>query len=328
MSGHGHDGDPHLAHHFETRAQQFSSAKLGMWLFLAQEVLFFGGLFCAYAIWRALNPELFKYGATLLSKEMGALNTVVLLISSFTMAMAVRTSMLRQKTATLTYLFLTLICAGGFMVVKYFEYSHKFEMHTVMAGVVDPDTGQRQWLWSEGFDYEKFMKHDADQLVTEQGVLDGFYAGPRAQPAAALLPPEDRTAQPAAGHPPVGLAPGFLTKAHASSVRDSGDSGDSGGHDATHVATATPHEHWELTEAAEKLERPPNLHLFFGIYFCLTGLHGIHVLGGMVMLIWMLRGVSRGRFVDGHFTAIDCGGLYWHLVDLVWIFLFPLLYLI
>ena len=327
MSGHGHHGDPHLAHHFETRGQQFSSAKLGMWLFLAQEVLFFGGLFCAYAIWRSLNPKLFEYGASMLSKEMGALNTVVLLISSFTMAMAVRTSMQRKKTATLTYLFLTLICAGGFMVVKYFEYSHKFEMHTVMAGVED-ETGQRKWLWSEGFNYEKFMKHDSERAAADQRVIDGYYAGSSPEPAVALLPPEHRTAQPAAGRQPVGLAPHMMAKAHASTVHDSGDSGDSGGHDATHVATATPHEHWELTEAAEKLERPANLHMFFGIYFCLTGLHGIHVLGGMVMLIWMLWGVSRGRFVNGHFTAIDCGGLYWHLVDLVWIFLFPLLYLI
>ncbi len=78
----------------------------------------------------------------------------------------------------------------------------------------------------------------------------------------------------------------------------------------------------------EGMPRPRDLHLFFGIYFALTGLHGIHVLAGMVMLGWLMCGVSRGRFVDGHFTAIDLGGLYWHLVDLVWIFLFPLLYLI
>ena len=126
--GHGHDHEhpAHLGHHWENSKQQFEAGKLGMWLFLATEVLLFGGLFVAYAVWRANHPELFKYGSQYLDTTMGAINTCVLLLSSMTMAMAVTFAARGRNLAVVICLVLTLFGAGGFMIIKYFEYSHKF----------------------------------------------------------------------------------------------------------------------------------------------------------------------------------------------------------
>jgi cytochrome c oxidase subunit 3 len=118
-----HEGHPsHLAHHFDNPTQQYESGKLGMWLFLGTEILMFGGLFCAYAIFRANFPEIFHYGHRFLDVKMGAINTVVLICSSLTMAWAVRAAQLGQRMALVALLGLTLACAGGFMGIKYVEY--------------------------------------------------------------------------------------------------------------------------------------------------------------------------------------------------------------
>src|SRR6476660_1467161 len=123
--GHGH-GPKWLAHHFDTPAQQFDAAKLGMWAFLVQELLFFSGLFVAYGVYRSWYPEMFKAASHQLDKIMGATNTIVLLFSSFTAAMAVRSTQLGKKNQTSGYLVVTILCACAFLVIKFFEYSHKF----------------------------------------------------------------------------------------------------------------------------------------------------------------------------------------------------------
>ena len=123
--GHGHGEFPHLAHHFDTPQQQFDAGKLGIWLFLLTEVLFFSGLFCAYTIYRAMRPEVFVYAHYFLDTNLGALNTCVLLVSSLTAAWAVRSAQLAQKQKLVANILITIVCAGTFMVVKYFEYSHK-----------------------------------------------------------------------------------------------------------------------------------------------------------------------------------------------------------
>ena len=117
----------HVGHHFKDAHQEFSSAKLGMWLFIGQEILFFSALFVAYAVYRGLHPEMFIDAHHHLSWKMGALNTVVLIFSSFTMVMAVRSAQVSQKKATFWYLFVTLACATMFMVVKAFEYKSKID---------------------------------------------------------------------------------------------------------------------------------------------------------------------------------------------------------
>ena len=122
---HGHGEYPFLAHHFDTPQQQFEAGKLGIWLFLVTEVLFFAGLFCAYTIYRAQNPEVFVYAHYHLNTNLGAVNTTVLLGSSLTAAWAVRCAQLRQKRALMLNIVITILCACTFMVVKYFEYAHK-----------------------------------------------------------------------------------------------------------------------------------------------------------------------------------------------------------
>ena len=240
-----HDHPAFLAHHFESAEQQFDSGKLGIWLFLVTEIMFFSGLFCAYAVFRASHPEIFVFAHKFLDVNMGAINTVVLLVSSLTMALAVRASQLGQQRVLIINLVLTLLCACGFLGIKYVEYKHKWE-----AGL----------LWARDF------------------------------------------------HPDM---------AHLG--------GSHGSHDA-HAAEGDGHStgHAELTAA----DIPRNAGIFFSIYFCLTGLHGIHILGGMAAIIWILVRSIRGDFSPEYYGPVDFVGLYWHLVDLVWIYLFPLLYLI
>ncbi len=208
---------PFFQHHFHTMIQQASAAKLGMWLFLVQELLFFSGLFMFYIIFRYKYPETMLYASEyFLDKTMGGINTVVLLFSSLTMALAVRAAQLGKKDHIVRYLVVTIVCACIFLVVKYFEYSHKFHM----------------------------------------GLFPGRYFAFEG----GVIPGEPQT--------------------------------------------------------------------FFALYFCLTGLHGIHVVAGIAVMIWLVIRANRGDFGPTYYAPVDLVGLYWHLVDLVWIFLFPLLYLI
>jgi cytochrome c oxidase subunit 3 len=218
----GHAHDPYLAHHFSTPKQQLEANKLGMWLFLTQEVLFFSALFVGLMIFRSWYPDMYHTAAKELSIPLGGLNTLVLITSSLTMALGVRTATMGNNKATFWLLFVTFALAGVFLVVKYFEYSHKIHVGTLPG----------RWFDS--------TKH-------------GF---------------------------------------------------------------------------PESLLAFDNAKLFFAFYFCLTGLHGIHVVAGMVVIFWLMLRARKNEFNGQHFTAVECVGLYWHLVDLVWIFLFPLLYLV
>ncbi|MCB0281895.1 MAG: cytochrome c oxidase subunit 3 family protein [Calditrichae bacterium] len=204
-----------LQHHFTDAEQQAESAKLGMWIFLLTEILLFGGLFVFYAIFRSWHPDMFYEAHKVLSVPLGTLNTFVLITSSLTMALSIRAMQLNNRKQTIWYLVATLLLAATFLVVKYFEYHHKFEL----------------------------------------GQLPGrFYT-------------------------------------------------------------------YEGINAV-------NPHIFFSVYFTMTGLHGIHVLIGMIVITWVLVRTIKNDFSSEYYTPIEMTGLYWHLVDLIWIFLFPLLYLI
>jgi len=211
----GHEHSPFLQHHFKDMDQQFNAAKIGMWLFLVTEVLMFGGLFIGYGIMHSRHPEAFMAAHHHLNRTLGALNTVVLLLSSFTMVMAVWAAQTSRKKLVILFLLITLLCAGTFMVVKYYEYSHKFH---------------------EGLLPGKYYTHEGDTV--------------------------------------------------------------------------------------------PGQFMFFSFYFMMTGLHGIHVLLGMVVISWLLFRAIRGDFSAEYFSPVDITGLYWHLVDLIWIYVFPLMYLI
>jgi cytochrome c oxidase subunit 3 len=219
--GHGHHGPAYLAHHFHTPVQQYEAAKLGMWLFLAQEVLFFSGLFVAYLVFRMWYPEAWSVGSHELNRYMGLGNTLVLLFSSLTAVLAVRSAQLGERNKVSVYIIITILCACVFMVVKYFEYQHKFHA----------------------------------------GLLPGQYFAP----------------------------------------------------DGAHTVA----KHF-----------PAGTQFFFSVYFMATGVHGLHVLIGIGVLIWIWVRNQRGEFTKDFWTPVDLVALYWHLVDLIWIFLFPFLYLI
>ncbi len=214
MSTSAPDAPAHLQDHFYSVEQQRSAAKMGMWIFLATEVLFFGGLFMAYGALRFFYPGTFMEAHQYLSIPMGGLNTVVLITSSLTMALAVRSAQVDDQKNLVRMLAVTFLLAGVFLVVKYFEYSHKFHL----------------------------------------GLLPGKYF----------------TAKGVGGMP----------------------------------------------------------HVFFGVYFVMTGLHMVHVVAGMIVIAWIFIRSRQGMFGSHHYTPVENVGLYWHIVDLVWIFLFPLLYLV
>lgn len=283
------EGRHHLAHYFDSTRQQFESHKLAMWLFLCTEILMFGGLFCAYAIYRANHPEIFLYAHTLLDKNLGAINTIVLLFSSFTMAWSVRAAMLGQQKLLVGLLVITLLCGFGFMGIKGIEYSHKWK---------------HGFLWGQQFDYAEAVAYASGHGAAHGSEHGSEHADDQAGAA-------DAHHDEAGGihtEAPAGTGMGAEGAAVMAELDQAAEVTMAHGHDAQGI--------------------PRNLHIFFGIYFVMTGLHGIHVLAGMIMLTWLIVRASRGDFGTRNFTAVDLGGLYWHLVDLIWIFLFPLLYLI
>ena len=145
MSDHQHASNDGLAvdHHFENADQQYQSAKLGMWVFLATEILFFGGLFVAYSVYRANHPEVFVFGHHFLDKNLGALNTVILICSSLTAAWAVRAAQLKQIGMLKLMILLTMLFAFGFMGVKSVEYNSKWKHGLLWAGQLRPPRGAR-----------------------------------------------------------------------------------------------------------------------------------------------------------------------------------------
>lgn len=235
---HTHEHDAHLAHHFDDAEQQYVSAELGMWLFLATEVLFFGGLFLAYAIYRFWYPYEFIAASHHLDVTLGAINTTVLLASSLTMALSVHAAQTSNRKNQVRYLTLTLLLGLAFLGIKSFEYYHKFE-----EGLVP----------GRNFAMAK-VEHDAEK-----------------DPLA---------------HPPAGDYAG----------RPGGPKS--------------------------------SIELFFSLYFMMTGLHAVHMVIGMGVLVVLIVAASRGAFSAEYFTPVEMSGLYWHFVDIVWVFLFPLLYLI
>ena len=293
---------PYLQHHFETPVQQFDSAKLGMWLFLATEILLFGGLFCAYAVYRANHPDIFLWAHHLLDTKLGAINTVILLTSSLTMAWAVRAAQLGQRRALVLLLALTLLGGFGFLGIKYVEYSSKYRHGLLWGKQYKPDPHYS----AEHFGLPLPEDHPAPEPQQAGDAATHETASPGGASAEAAAP-----APPGHGAPPA--APGFTVE--RSAIRPA----------AAAPEGRAPAEHGTGHVAGPQ---PEKVHVFFSIYFLMTGLHGLHVIAGMAVLTWLLVRSIKGHFGPSYFTPVDLGGLYWHLVDLIWIFLFPLLYLI
>ncbi len=334
MSAHdSHDHPPHLAHHFETVEQQFDTAKMGMWVFLATEILMFGGLFCAYAIYRGNHPEVFMFAHKALDPTWGAINTVVLLASSFTMAWGVRAAQLGQRGLLVGLMALTFLGGVGFMVIKAIEYNDKYEHQYWVGGinVFHPTQDEATEAREHGIGYiekkaghhdDGHARHDdhgkgAEGQGSDPAPADVEAGDPEpAIMAVSYLPrPAEASLIP---NPPVGtagVAAAFARPASAPALTTQLGIPDAGGHSYPR--------HAELTPSEKK-----RTHIFFQIYFLMTGLHGIHVLVGMGLIAWVAIRAALGAFSPAYYTPVDLVGLYWHLVDLIWIFLFPLLYLI
>lgn len=329
---HGEHHDPHLQHHFASMDQQFDASKLGMWLFLITEVLFFGGLFCAYAIYRRTHPEIFAVGQHFLNVWMGATNTAVLITSSFTMAMGVWCAQRSYRRGLIVCLVLTLMGAVTFMVIKYIEYAHKIETGKVWGANFNPITDEQ---------YE--AEHGALPFGAEQAESAGTAreTASAAQPHPGTTPGETQAAAGPATHPatqssttagaatPATASAATPAKAGALAIEKSqiglAPAGPQGVDPSARVGEEPKVDEEALYARARQMK---NLQIFMAIYYCMTGLHGIHVLAGIVVISGLLVGAIKGRYHGGYYTPVDLVGLYWHVVDLIWIFLFPLFYLI
>jgi cytochrome c oxidase subunit 3 len=207
---------PALQHHFDDAEQQFDSSTLGMWVFLITEMMFFGGMFGGYTVYRNMYPDAFASTSHFMNVTLGGINTAVLICSSLTMALAVRSSQLGRKKPLIWFLVFTLVLGCIFLAIKYFEYHEKWVDHHIPG---------------PGFRYE-------DARFFHQAQI-----------------------------------------------------------------------------------------LFF-LYFAMTGMHALHMIVGAGLLITLIVMAARDRFSAEWYTPVEMIGLYWHFVDIVWIFLFPLLYLI
>jgi cytochrome c oxidase subunit III len=338
--GHGHDHHGEfIAHHFDSPEQQFDSGKLGVWLFLVTEVLFFSGLFVAYTLWRNHHPEIFEQAHVYLDKVLGGINTVVLLFSSLTMALGVRAAQLGRNRTCSIYVLITMVCAAVFLGVKAVEYSHKWDMGIFVRSAfhlrlehAEPTTAIGQALHIS--DYLVYisilptillgvfligalltrlnnMPHFSQLLVALAITVGGYFLGAFGGQVYQKLAEGDHGSgthqtphQEEPGHDHASNQPLVL---HAQSA-----------------PTAMP----SAQASAPAGELDPNIGIFFSIYYCLTGLHAIHITAGIVFLSWIYWRSVLGHWRSDYFGPVDYVGLYWHLVDLIWIYLFPLLYLI
>ena len=304
---------PFLAHHFASREQQFDAGKLGMWIFLVTEVLFFSGLFVAYAVYRSNHPEVFVYAHQFLNKTLGALNTIVLLFSSLTMAWSIRCAQLNQRRGLIWCLAITLVCGAFFLGVKACEYSTKWNEGLLWAGDFAPTMDHAAPLFSPAL----LTLCSPAVIMLVIGAAACLLVRRRAKSRSLML-----------ALAVVATAAAFLIGTGTAIAITTVQGHDSLAVEAAHGAQG----HGADGNGADgngAAGEPPRLAgVFFSIYYAMTGVHAIHILAGMGLIGWLLHRAARGDFNSNYFSPIDFVGLYWHLVDLVWIYLFPLLYLI
>lgn len=347
---HGHDHPSFLAHHFDDPEQQFDAGKLGIWLFLVTEILFFSGMFCAYALFRARNPEVFTFASNFLNTSLGAFNTGVLLFSSLTMAWGVRCAQLRQRGGLVLCLALTLCCASIFLGVKAVEYTHKWDMGLLpalhyQAQYAMAELPHHAWEPLKELTGQAHMSYLTKVCILPGLIVIGFLVW-----TLLSFVSRDRRRIEVSGSMLL-TALSFFLGVSIGKVFESIEAAQKashGGH-AAHASLDSSHSsasHASETSAGMLVSAPsvtdtkigePTVEmtdqkggagLFFSIYYCMTGVHAIHILGGMAVLAWLLHRGSKDEFHEQYFGPVDYVGLYWHLVDLIWIYLFPLLYLI
>ena len=321
-----HDHGEFIAHHFDNAEQQFDSGKLGIWAFLVTEVLFFSGLFVAYILYRYHHPEVFVDASQFLDKVLGGINTIVLLFSSLTMAWAVRAAQLGDNSFAGKLVLITMVCAAIFLGIKAVEYSHKWDLYILPVSYYNYMEGYHPEAETEGIAGALNISKWLVTLSFIPGLLlVAFSVG-----AIAMAVYQKRLM----AQFMLGLAfmmSGYFVGAFAGQTYQNwheanlaAEHGDGHGH--------SDHVHADAADASTGPETqsawPPQIGVFFSIYYCMTGLHAIHVVAGMIALSWLYFRCLKAHFRPDYFGPVDYVGLYWHLVDLIWIYLFPLLYLI
>jgi cytochrome c oxidase subunit 3 len=218
---------PVLKHHFEDLGQQHASERLGMWMFLATEILFFGGLFGAYTAYRVWYPNEFEYASSFLNVKLAGINTFLLITSSLTMTLAIRAAKLGDRGGLYRNLLLTFALGAGFMVIKGFEYAEDFH-EGILPGVASFGAGEHS-------------------IIKTESEAHGYDTG--------------------------------------------------------------------------------KIRLFLCFYYIMTGIHGIHIIVGLGCILWLVQQTRANNIPPENYSTVEVVSLYWHLVDAIWLFLMPLLYL-
>jgi cytochrome c oxidase subunit 3 len=287
-----HYHPPGLQHQFDDMAQQKESTSIGMWAFLAQEIMFFGGVFTAYLVYRSKFPMAFAAGSNHLDVTLGALNTVVLIVSSLTMALTVYYAQKNNRNLQCIFIILTMLLGSTFLVVKYFEYKEK---------------------WTDGFVPVAGWNHKID---VEGSGAEAEHAPEHALNAESAAYKESEEYKVKEHH-------GEFRWADTSLARMAEK-----GHDGKEFLTNDEKAGYYVNGQIDPQKFESKVRIFFWIYFVMTGLHALHMIIGLGIMAWLLFRAWRGDFSIDYYAPVEISGLYWHFVDIVWIFLFPLLYLL
>ena len=293
---------PGLQHQFEDMKQQEESVSIGMWMFLVQEIMFFGGLFTAYLVFRSRFPLAFAEASNHLNAFWGGLNTLVLIVSSLTMALAVFYAQKGNRNMQVIMIILTMIFGATFLGVKAIEYTDKYN-----TGLI-PVTGWNKKVKAAEVQHagEAFKKDQAFTVPlietrAEASEVAGEHSEPYVNPKGEFQWNAGRQvfdyaiAKEKSGKP-------YLTASERVGYFSNGE--------------------FDANKYRDKIR------IFYYIYFVMTGLHALHMVVGLGLMTWLLWAAFRGSFGPEYFAPVEMSGLYWHFVDIVWIFLFPLLYLL
>ena len=287
MSAHSETGkfhyhEPGLQHQFEDMQQQEESVSIGMWMFLVQEIMFFGGLFTAYLVFRSKYPMAFAAGSNHLDAFWGGLNTLVLIVSSLTMALTVYYAQKNNRNMQVIMILLTMAFGATFLGVKAIEYTDKYN-HALV-----PVAG-----WNKHVPEAAGESHSTAKPCWEV----------------------DHNA-PAEEHP---NPRGDFQFADCSLVKQALEG---------NYLTASEKVGYFSNGQVDGNKFRDKVRIFYYLYFVMTGLHALHMVVGLGLMTWLLITAWRGSYNEDYYMPVEMSGLYWHFVDIVWIFLFPLLYLL
>jgi cytochrome c oxidase subunit 3 len=300
MAEHTHDDHYHppgLQHQFDDMGQQVDSVTIGMWAFLAQEIMFFGGMFTVYLVFRSKFPMAFAAGSNHLDPFWGGLNTLVLIVSSLTMALTVYYAQKGNRNMQVGLIILTMLFGAVFLGVKAVEYTGKWEKGQI------PVDG-----WNK---------------VIKEGEIEKSvaFALPFENKASASGDGEEKKANPQ-GKFQITDADIELIEKHKDILTDSEKIGYYNNFKYDQAGNPVPIGEIDREKVKGKIQ------IFFWIYFVMTGLHALHMIIGLGIMLWLLYKAWKSTFSADYYSPVEIAGLYWHFVDIVWIFLFPLLYLL